>query len=57
LGQGSFGQVYLVKRKSDGRKLVMKKMNIGNVTEKEMDAFNLEVKLLSELVTARGSIK
>jgi len=50
IGQGSFGQVFLVRRRSDNLKLVMKKIRIGNVSDKEMEAFNLEIRLLSELV-------
>jgi len=49
IGQGSFGQVFLVRRRSDNLKLVMKKIRIGNVSDKEMEAFNLEIRLLSEL--------
>jgi hypothetical protein len=50
LGRGSFGTVYLVKRKSDAKKLVMKQINIRNVSEKERVSFDLEIKLLSQLV-------
>lgn len=50
IGKGSFGQVFLVKNKRDGKELVMKKMRIGNITDKEREGYHLEVKLLSQLV-------
>jgi serine/threonine protein kinase len=33
LGRGTFGEAYLVARKSDGAKFVMKKINIQGMTE------------------------
>ena len=52
VGKGSFGVVVLVTRKSDGAQFVMKRLPIHNVTEKEMEAYQNEIRLLSELVSA-----
>ena len=50
IGKGSFGSVFLVKRRCDGKEFVMKKMPIGNVSAKEQHAYEMEVRLLSQLV-------
>jgi serine/threonine protein kinase len=50
VGQGSFGSVLLVRRKADGAEFVMKRLPIQNVGEKEMEAYQNEIRLLSELV-------
>ena len=50
VGKGSFGSVVQVTRKSDGARLVMKRLPIHSVTEKEMEAYQNEIRLLSELV-------
>lgn len=39
IGSGSFGQVFLVTRITDRRVLVMKKMSVGNVSDKEMEVY------------------
>ena len=49
IGKGSFGSVFLVGRRSDGAQFVLKKMAIKNVPQKELDAYQNEVTLLSEL--------
>jgi NIMA (never in mitosis gene a)-related kinase len=48
VGKGSFGDVFLVRRKKDDRQFVLKKMHIGK-TEKEREACQLEIKLLERL--------
>ena len=50
IGKGSFGSVFLVRRRSDGKELVMKKMHIGNISAKEQQGYEMEVRLLSQLV-------
>lgn len=35
LGSGSFGNVYKIRRKSDGKQLVWKELNYGRMSEKE----------------------
>lgn len=49
VGKGSFGVVVLVTRRSDGAQFVMKRLPIQNVTAKEMEAYQNEIRLLSEL--------
>lgn len=50
VGKGSFGSVVLVRRKSDGREFVMKKMIISKKqSEKEQKQTQLEVELLAKL--------
>eukprot|EP00471_Norrisiella_sphaerica_P001669 CAMPEP_0184486170 /NCGR_PEP_ID=MMETSP0113_2-20130426/7704_1 /TAXON_ID=91329 /ORGANISM="Norrisiella sphaerica, Strain BC52" /LENGTH=763 /DNA_ID=CAMNT_0026867919 /DNA_START=194 /DNA_END=2485 /DNA_ORIENTATION=+ len=49
IGKGSFGEVFLCQRKRTGDSYVMKKMRLVNVPKKEMQSFQLEVRLLSEL--------
>jgi len=39
-----------VYRKSDRQKCVLKRMSIGELSDKELDAYNNEVRLLSSLV-------
>lgn len=51
VGHGSFGSVVLVTRREDGAQFVMKRLPIHNVTEKEMEAYQNEIRLLSELVS------
>eukprot|EP00466_Bigelowiella_natans_P011990 jgi/Bigna1/52279/estExt_Genewise1Plus.C_70002 len=49
IGKGSFGEVFLCQRKKTKENYVMKKMRLVNVPKKEMQSFQLEVQLLSEL--------
>jgi serine/threonine protein kinase len=49
LGKGSFGSVYQAKRIVDSAMLVMKKVNIGDLPQKEKDAAMLEVKVLQRM--------
>ena len=37
IGKGSFGSVFLAHRKSDGAQFVLKKMQIKNVPQKEIE--------------------
>jgi hypothetical protein len=37
LGKGTFGKAYLVTRKSDGAKFVMKKIDIQTMTEMQKE--------------------
>ncbi len=48
-GKGSFGTVYVVRRKSDGRKFVMKSIATRGISEKEKESVALEIKLLAAL--------
>lgn len=49
MGKGSFGSVVLATRRSDGAQFVIKRLPIHNITDREMDAYHNEIKLLSEL--------
>jgi serine/threonine protein kinase len=49
LGKGSFGSVYQARRIVDNAMLVMKKVNIGDLPQKEKDAAMLEVKVLQRM--------
>lgn len=49
VGKGSFGSVYLVSRRRDGAQFVLKNMQITNVPEKEIESYQNEVRLLTEL--------
>lgn len=49
IGKGSFGEVSLVRRKSDKLSFVLKRMKIGSVSKKEREMCHLEVKLLKRL--------
>jgi len=49
IGQGSYGSVYIVARKSDGKELVVKEMSVENITDKEREAFDTEIRLLRKL--------
>eukprot|EP01083_Nonionella_stella_P264849 897856_1 len=49
IGKGTFGSVYLVKRKKDGHAFVLKRMKLGNVGTKERKMVQLEVQLLERL--------
>lgn len=43
IGKGSFGSVSKIRRKADGRILVWKEMNYGNMEEKEKQLLVQEV--------------
>ena len=49
IGKGSFGRVYKIKRKLDGKDLVWKELNYGKMTEKEKSMVVSEVNILREL--------
>ena len=49
IGQGSFGVVSKIKRKSDGKILVWKELNYGKMSEKEKQQLVAEVNILREL--------
>eukprot|EP01083_Nonionella_stella_P086476 240295_1 len=49
IGKGSFGTVDLIRRRKDGKKLVLKRMKIGSVSKKERDMCHNEVHLLERL--------
>ena len=54
IGKGTFGSVYLVKRKKDGHSFVLKRMKLGNVGTKERKIVKLEVQLLERLQVRDG---
>ena len=49
LGRGSFGVVYAVSRKKDGRKYVIKQCQIGRMSRAEQEEAIREVHLLASL--------
>lgn len=49
VGKGSFGAVYKVKRVSDGKSLVWKEIDYGQMSEKEKQQLVTEVNILREL--------
>uniref|UniRef100_A0A7S3YXB3 non-specific serine/threonine protein kinase n=1 Tax=Lotharella globosa TaxID=91324 RepID=A0A7S3YXB3_9EUKA len=49
IGKGSFGEVFLCQKRGVKHQYVMKKMRLVGVEDKEMQSFQLEVQLLSEL--------
>jgi len=49
INKGSFGEVSLIKRKSDGKQLVWKALNYGKMREKEKQMLVSEVNILREL--------
>jgi NIMA (never in mitosis gene a)-related kinase len=49
IGKGSFGRVFKIRRKSDGKDLVWKELNYGKMTEKEKSMVVSEVNILREL--------
>ncbi len=49
IGKGSFGSVYKIRRKSDGKQLVWKELNYGRMAEKEKQQLVSEVNILREL--------
>ena len=49
IGSGSFSNVYKVKRKIDGCIYAMKKVNIANLSEKEIENTLNEIRILSSI--------
>jgi len=49
IGRGSFGKVVKIKRKSDGKVLVWKELNYGQMNDKEKQQLVSEVNILREL--------
>ena len=49
IGEGSFSEVYKVKRKSDGAVYAMKKVKMGKLSSKEKDNALNEVRILASI--------
>ena len=49
VGKGSFGSVLLVRRRSDGRPFVMKRLPLSGLSGASMESYRTEIQLLSEL--------
>jgi NIMA (never in mitosis gene a)-related kinase len=49
IGKGSFGKVYKIRRKEDGRILVWKELHYSSMSEKEKQMLVSEVNILREL--------
>nr|XP_014354512.1 PREDICTED: serine/threonine-protein kinase Nek4 isoform X2 [Latimeria chalumnae] len=49
VGKGSYGEVNLVRRNSDGKQYVIKKLNLRNASSRERKAAEQEAQLLSQL--------
>lgn len=49
LGEGSFGSVYMVKRKSDGKIYAMKKVKMTSLSTKEKENALNEVRILASI--------
>jgi serine/threonine protein kinase len=49
IGKGSFGSVFKIRRKDDGKVLVWKELNYGRMSEKEKQQLVAEVNILREL--------
>ena len=49
IGKGSFGKVHKIKRKQDGKILVWKEINYGQMSEREKQLLVSEVNILREL--------
>ena len=49
IGEGSFSEVYRVKRKSDGGVYALKKVKMGKLTSKEKDNALNEVRILASV--------
>jgi len=49
IGKGSFGSVFKIKRKADGKILVWKELDYGRMQEKEKQQVVHEVNALSKL--------
>lgn len=49
VGKGSFGSVLLVRRRSDGRQFVMKRLPLAGLSGASMESYRTEIQLLSEL--------
>ena len=51
IGKGSYGSVYLCRRKKDNARFCIKKMKVGNISKKEREQYDTEIHLLSKLVS------
>eukprot|EP00605_Chrysophyceae_sp_TOSAG23-4_P001553 GSChrysophyteH1.ASY1.ANO1.1702.1 assembled CDS len=49
VGQGSFGKAYLVRRKADGKRCIIKQISIGKMGAREVKQTELEATLLQRL--------
>ena len=49
IGAGSFGNVFKIRRKSDGKHLVWKEINFGKMSEREKSQLVAEVNILRDL--------
>lgn len=49
IGSGSYGSVYKIKRKSDGKILVWKELDYGRMSEREKAQVVAEVNILRQL--------
>lgn len=49
LGQGAFGQVFVVKRKLDGQIYALKKVKLAGMKDKEKDNALNEIRILASL--------
>ena len=49
LGEGAFGQVFMVKRKQDGMLYALKKVKLGAMKDKEKDGALNEIRILASL--------
>ncbi len=55
IGQGSYGSVYFVTRIADRQTFVLKQMQISNISDKEREAFETEVRVASRRVSAAAT--
>ena len=49
LGEGSFGAVFKVKRKKNGKEYAMKKVKMGSLSQKEKEGALNEIRILASI--------